>query len=66
MWPNLQKTADLVTFTEETFNGKQFFCVVLETKMFGKLMPITSSFKDEFQHWKKIIMHLNDLCITAQ
>ena len=25
MWPNLQKTADLVTFTEEIFNGKLHF-----------------------------------------
>ena len=29
MWPNPQKTADLVTFTKETLNGKiHFFCVV--------------------------------------
>ena len=27
MWPNLQETADLVTFTEEILNGKlRFFC----------------------------------------
>ena len=25
MWPNLQETADLVTFTEEIFNGKFYF-----------------------------------------
>ena len=25
MWPNLQKTAELVTFTEEIFNGKLHF-----------------------------------------
>ena len=25
MWPNPKKTADLVTFTEETFNGKPHF-----------------------------------------
>ena len=25
MWPNLQQTADLVTFTEEIFNGKLHF-----------------------------------------
>ena len=31
MWPNLQKTADLVTFTEEILNGKLHFlgCVNL-------------------------------------
>ena len=27
MWPNPQETADLVTFTEEIFNGKLNFCV---------------------------------------
>ena len=24
MWPNLQETADLVTFTDEIFNGKLY------------------------------------------
>ena len=29
MWPNPQETADLVTFTEEIFNGKlHFLCSV--------------------------------------
>ena len=28
MWPNSQKTADLVTFTEEDYNGKFNFCAV--------------------------------------
>ena len=29
MWPNPQETADLVTFTEETLNGKlHFLCSV--------------------------------------
>ena len=29
MWPNSQETADLVTFTEETLNGKlHFLCSV--------------------------------------
>ena len=29
MWPNPQETADLVTFTEEIFNGKlHFFAAV--------------------------------------
>ena len=31
MWPNPQETADLVTFTEEIFNGKlHFLCRDLE------------------------------------
>ena len=25
MWPNPQETADLVTYTEEIFNGKLYF-----------------------------------------
>ena len=29
MWPNLLFPADLVTFTEEIFNGKLHFCAVL-------------------------------------
>ena len=29
MWPNPQFNADLVTFTEETFNEKLVFCAVL-------------------------------------
>ena len=35
MWPNPQKTADLVTFTEEILNGKLHFLrsVVNETKI---------------------------------
>ena len=28
MWLNLQETADLVTFTEETLNEKLHFCAV--------------------------------------
>ena len=28
MWPNPQATADLVTFTEESLNGKFHFCAV--------------------------------------
>ena len=32
MWPNLQKTVDLVTFTEEILNGKlHFLCSVILT-----------------------------------
>ena len=28
MWPNTQETTDLVTFTEEIFDGKLHFCAV--------------------------------------
>ena len=29
MWPNLQETADLVTFTEEILNGKRHFLYIV-------------------------------------
>ena len=32
MSPNLQETADMVTFTEEIFNGKLHFCAVASLK----------------------------------
>ena len=36
MWPNLQKTLDLVSFTEEIINGKlHFLCSVYP----GKFIP---------------------------
>ena len=38
----------------------------LETKIFGEMMVVTSYFKDEVQSLKNIIMHLIDLCVTAQ
>ena len=32
MWPNSQKTEDVVTFTEEIFNGKlRFLCSAMQT-----------------------------------
>ena len=37
MWPNLQETADLVTFTEENFNGKlDFLCSDISFNPFNK------------------------------
>ena len=42
MWPNPQKTADLVTFTEEILNGKLHFCAVLISDM------ITDMYKNNF------------------
>ena len=42
MWPNLQETADLITFTEEILNGKLHFCaVVLITKQFTGLIGLS-------------------------
>ena len=35
MWPNLQETVDLVTFTEEILNGKFHFFVQYKTLIFG-------------------------------
>ena len=37
MWPNPQKTADLIIVTEEILNGKlHFLCSVWETEDFTK------------------------------
>ena len=36
MWPNMQKTADLVTFTEEILNGKLFCAVMLAFQYFSQ------------------------------
>ena len=33
MWPNPQKTADLVTFTEEILNGKFLFFVLCQKEI---------------------------------
>ena len=40
----------------------------LETKMCGKMMVVTSYFKNEWQSLNKsnYVMHLIDLCVTAQ
>ena len=38
MWPNLQETADLVTFTEEILNGKlHFLCSVSQNDHTGQI-----------------------------
>ena len=44
MWPDPQETADLVTFTEETLNGKQFLCSELD-------VTATMLFKN-LGHWQ--------------
>ena len=37
MWPNLQETADLVTFAEEILNGKLLFlCSAIEVIVIGR------------------------------
>ena len=35
MWPNSQKTADLVTFTEEVLNGKLYFLCSVNSDISG-------------------------------
>ena len=46
MSPNPQKTADLVTFTEEILNGKHHFCAVLQhLKDTGRTMTLTLSYQ---------------------
>ena len=43
MWPNPQETVDLVTFTEEIFNGKlHFLCSNEKAPIFYDLLQIIS------------------------
>ena len=35
MWPNLDETTDLVTFTKEIFNGKLYFVCSESLKITG-------------------------------
>ena len=45
MWPNPQKTADLVTFTEDILNGKlHFLCSVIDLVTFTDEMLIEFQF----------------------
>ena len=45
MWPNPQKTADLVTFTEDILNGKlHFLCSVTDLVTFTDEMLIEFQF----------------------
>ena len=50
MWPNLQETADLVTFTEETLNGKLHFLCSDWYKAFIK----EKTKNLELSPWKKL------------
>ena len=52
MWPNLQETADLVTFTEEILNGKlHFLCIVI-----SNMLHFSNMFQKKFlQNFKNII-----------
>ena len=40
MWPNLQKTVDLVTFTEEIPNENFIFCAVLWIPLNIRTLPV--------------------------
>ena len=56
MWPNPQKTGDLVTFNEETINGKHHFCAVpvfcfksmIYSSCWGILKKINETWKVNF------------------
>ena len=56
MWPNPQKTADLLTFTEGIFNGKVFFvsCQFFDTgKFFHKgFLQILLNFLEQSTRFK--------------
>ena len=69
MWPNLQETADLVTFTEEILNGNFFyvfyiFCVALFAVMkFSSSEPCQTSAMASFT---KTVNGFQPLIIFAQ
>ena len=48
MWPNLQETADLVTFTKDIFNGKLHFFVQWHYKW-------SSWFLTGFYKWNTVL-----------
>ena len=51
MWPNPQETADLITFTEEIFNGKlHFLCTVLNVEDPLDLQITLAFFNFNFLH----------------
>ena len=52
MWPNLQETADLVTFTEEILNGKFNFSYHVKGSSDWKAISVNASSKLEM----KIVM----------
>ena len=52
MWPNPQETAELITFTEEIFNGKlHFLCSIKEIVLFPCVENLLRKFKNH--HIKK-------------
>ena len=52
MWPNLQETGDLVTFTEEILNGKLHF--LRRVRMIGSMVPVTGVSTDVVYWWNKL------------
>ena len=67
MWPNPQKTEDLVLFTEEILNGKlQFLCntkIRLHVKMAYFNDPFLMTKKKQQKNNKKKKMYANTLFI---
>ena len=53
MWPNLQETADLVTFTEEALMGNFIFCAVMFLSFTPKSMYNTRYIFDIFRSIKQ-------------
>ena len=53
MWPNLQETADLVTFTEEALMGNFIFCAVMFLSFTPKNMYNTKYIFDIFRSKKQ-------------
>ena len=56
MWPKLQETADLVTFTEENLNGKLRFLCSEKFDLSGLLTNSLPRFSHE--NWRRYITRL--------
>ena len=61
MWPNLQETADLVTFTEKILNGKlHFLCrdnlSLSQTIRTSEQILVISKFSNELQKHSNLII----------
>ena len=68
MWTNLQKTADLVTFTEEVLNGKlQFLCSVYPGKFIPRKrenQPRKFTFSQKPMSLKYVVVIINFKVVT--
>ena len=58
MWPNLQETADLVTFTEEILNGKLRFLCSGKCFSFEELLQKDGSVSIDHKHIQELAIEM--------